>query len=118
METKSETTFVPTVNEEAKKIAIIAYITIIGLIIAYIMNNEKKFQFARYHIRQSLGLGLTILALWIIGIIPILGWIISIVGFLVILYMWIMGLMNAINDNEKPIPFIGNKFEIWFKGIG
>ena len=118
METKSETTFVPNVNEEAKKIAIIAYITIIGLIIAYIMNNEKKFQFASYHMRQSLGLVVTSLALWIIGIIPFLGWIISIVGFLVILYMWIIGLMNAINDNEKPIPFLGNKYEIWFKGIG
>ncbi len=49
-------------NEDAKKIAIIAYITIIGLIIAYVMNNDKKLPFASYHIRQSLGLGVTALA--------------------------------------------------------
>ncbi len=105
------------VNEEAKKIAIISYITIIGLIIAFVMNNEKKFDFASYHIRQSLGLGCTGLALGVIGIIPILGWIINILGIFVLLYMWVMALMNAINENEKPAPILGKKYESWFKGI-
>lgn len=106
------------VNEESKKIAIIAYITIIGLIIALLMNNEKKKAFASYHIRQSLGLGMTSLALWIIGVIPILGWIISILGTFVIIYMWIMGLINAINEKEKALPILGKSYEKWFHTIG
>ena len=105
------------VNEEAKKIAVISYITIIGLVIAFVMNNEKKSDFANYHIRQSIGLCLTGLAMGAIGIIPILGWIINIIGFFVLLYMWIVGLINAINEKEKPVPFLGNKYEKWFKGI-
>jgi len=104
-------------SAEGKNIAIIAYITIIGLIIAFVMNNEKKEPFASYHIRQSLGLGLTSLALGAIGIIPILGWIINLFGIFVILYMWIIGLMNAINGKEKPIPFLGIKYAEWFKNI-
>jgi uncharacterized membrane protein len=85
-----------TVNE-GKTIAIIAYITIIGLIIAFVMNNDKKNTFASYHIKQSLGLALTGLALGMIGMVPILGWIINFFGLFVLLYMWIMGLINAIN---------------------
>ena len=37
-----------------KSIAIIAYLTLIGLIVAFVMNNDKKQPFAAYHIRQSL----------------------------------------------------------------
>lgn len=106
-----------TVANEGKNTAIIAYITFIGLIIAFVMNNEKKDAFATYHIKQSLGLALTGLALGIIGMIPILGWIINILGIFVLLYMWIIGLMNAINGKESTVPFLGDKFKEWFKNI-
>lgn len=104
-------------KEEGKTTAIIAYITFIGLIIAFVMNNEKKNDFANYHIRQSLGLALTALALSLINIIPVLGWIISFLGFFFILYLWVMGLINAINLKEKPLPILGKKYEEWFKSI-
>lgn len=100
-----------------KNIAIISYLTVVGLVIAFVMNNEKKEPFARFHIRQSLGIVLTSLALGIVNIIPILGWIISIVGFFVLLYMWIVGLLNATNGKEKVVPILGDKFEEWFKSI-
>ena len=41
-----------TVNE-GKTIAIISYITLIGLIIAYFMNKGKENSFANFHIKQS-----------------------------------------------------------------
>lgn len=104
-------------TDSSLSIATIAYITVVGLIIAFVMNKDKKEAFANYHIRQSLGLVLTGLALVIISFIPILGWIIYIVGIFVLLYMWIMGLMNAINKKEQPVPFLGDKFNEWFKNI-
>jgi len=115
--TNTEETFVPSANKDSKKIAIISYITIIGLVIAFVMNNEKKLPFASYHIGQSLGLAATGLALGLIGIIPILGWIINILGIFVVLYMWIIGLMNAINEKEKPVPILGKRFEMWFDSL-
>jgi uncharacterized membrane protein len=102
---------------EGKNIAMIAYITIIGLIIAFVMNNEKKNEFAKFHIKQSLGLALTGLALGIIGMIPILGWLVYIIGIFVLLYLWIVGLMNAINSKEKTVPFLGDKYAEWFKNL-
>ena len=105
------------IANEGKNIAMIAYITIIGLIIAFVMNNEKKNEFARFHIKQSLGLALTGLALGIIGMIPILGWIINILGIFVLLYMWIVGLMNAINGKQNTVPFLGAKYVEWFNNL-
>ena len=36
-----------------KNIAIISYLTVIGLVIAFVMNNEKKEPFARFHISST-----------------------------------------------------------------
>jgi len=102
---------------EDKNIAIIAYITVIGLIIAFIMNNDKKAVFPTYHIKQSLGIALTGLALFVVGMIPVLGWIVSFLGSLGLLYLWVMGLINAINEKQKPVPWLGEKYEEWFKNL-
>jgi len=41
---------------QGKDIALISYLTLIGLLIAFVMNNDKKYEFAKFHIRQSLGM--------------------------------------------------------------
>lgn len=102
---------------EGKDIALIAYLTIIGLIIAFVMNNDKNYAFAKFHIKQSLGIALTGLALSFIGVIPILGWIISFLGFFFVVFLWIMGLMNAINGKEEAVPVLGEKYKEWFKNL-
>lgn len=102
---------------QGKDIALISYLTLIGLLIAFVMNNDKKFEFAKFHIRQSLGLFLTAIALSFIAIIPILGWLVWIVGIFVLLYMWIKGLMNAINGKEEVVPILGEKYAEIFKSI-
>lgn len=102
---------------EGKKIAVIAHITWIGLLIAFVMNNDKKIPLASYHIRQMLGLTLTGIVIGFVGVIPILGWIVLIIGWIILLYMWIMGLMNAMNEREQPMPILGKKYEEWFKGL-
>ena len=106
-----------TTSSEGKTIAIIAYLTIIGLIIAFVMNNDKKDDFAKYHITQSLGLAITGLALGIIGLVPIIGWLINIIGIFILLYMWIMGFINAINEKEKPVPLFGIHYIKWFNKL-
>lgn len=108
-ETKS--TFDPTT------IAIIAYLTVIGLVVAFVLNNDKRDAFAAFHIKQSLGLVLISFGLFIIGMIPILGWIISFLGSIFLLYLWVMGIINAINQKTKPVPILGPYFEKWFADI-
>ncbi len=102
--------------QEGKTIAIISYITLIGLIIAFIMNNDKKNTFASFHIRQSMGIILLAVAINLIFYvvsIPFLPMIISL-GLLV---LWILGLVAAVQGEMKPVPLLGVQFQEWFKGI-
>jgi len=104
-----------TVNE-GKTIAIISYITFIGTIIAFIMNNEKKNSFALFHIRQMVGLiFLQIISALVSNFMSgTLGWIIWIFTFV----LWILGLIGAVQGEEKKVPLLGDQFQEWFKGIG
>lgn len=101
---------------DGKSIAIISYLTIIGWIIAYVMHGNNKSQLGVFHLRQSLFLMLSgfaiAIAQWIFFLIPILGWIISILLYFVLLglfVLWIIGLIAAINGEEKPVPILGSK---------
>ncbi len=96
--------------EEGKTAAILSYITIIGWIIALVMNQEKKSEFAKFHIRQTL---LLMIAAIVLGWIPFVGWIISLVLFV----FWIIGLIGAIQGQKKEIPLLGKLAQDWFKGI-
>lgn len=116
-ETNTQFTSETQTVQEGKTMAIIAYITIFGLLIAFIMNNDKKNPFSTYHIRQSLGLALTGVVLSIVSYIPFLGWLVSIAGSILILVLWIIGLISAINGERKPVPVLGGKFQEWFSGI-
>ncbi len=102
---------------QGKDIALISYLTLIGLVIAFVMNNDKKHEFAKFHIRQSLGLFLTAIVFSFINIIPFLGWMLWFFGIFVLLFMWIKGLLAAVNGREEKIPFLGNYYTEWFKNI-
>lgn len=105
-----------------KTISIISYITIIGWVIAYLVGKDNLDSFSKYHLRQSLGLGLMAIGVsFIIGIlrfmIPALGmitWIINLFFFV----LFIVGIINAANGQKKPLPVIGKMFEDKFSFIG
>ncbi len=103
-----------TVNE-GKTMAIISYITLIGTIIAFVMNNSKKNSFAQFHIRQMIGLGLIALInqYTLTRFVPIAGMVVG-VGLLI---LWIIGFIGAIQGEEKKVPLLGVQFQDWFKGI-
>jgi uncharacterized membrane protein len=107
----------PTTNvvEEGKTMAIISYITFIGTIIAYVMNNDKKNTFAAFHIRQMIGLSIISL-INSFGIARFSG-IASMVISLGLLVLWIIGFIGAIQGEEKKVPLLGDMFQDWFKGI-
>lgn len=106
-----------TSSDNGKTVAIISYLTIIGWIIALIMNNSNKTELGSFHIRQSLGIILVGIALAIINSflgIAILAWIIQ----LAIIVYWVLGFIGAIQGEKKLVPFLGAQFQEWFKSIG
>lgn len=102
-----------------KSIAILAYITAIGFILAIVMNTDRKNSFIAYHIRQSLGLILLFIVVWLVLIflnfmisIPVLNWLL----YAGVFVLWVLGLLSAIQGEKKPVPLLGEKFQLWFKG--
>lgn len=121
MENSSQTT---AINDNGKTVAIVSYLSIIGWIIAYVIHGNNKTALGAYHLRQTLTLFIVGLATWVVELVlvfvPIIGWIISI--FLIFVYiglfvLWLIGLISAINGEEKPMPVIGKKAQEWFRGI-
>lgn len=104
-------------KNDGKNIAIIAYLTVIGLIIAYVLNNEKRSELASYHIRQSLGIFLSIFILSTINYIPFIGWIIASIGILAMVILWVLGIISAANGTKKPVPLLGEYFQTMLSGL-
>ncbi|HLV15056.1 MAG TPA: hypothetical protein VKY41_07745 [Xanthomarina sp.] len=98
------------VLKDGKTIAIIAHMTIVGWVIAYIMNSKTKNAYASFYIRQSLGI---MLAIIICSFIPVLNWFIGFVFFV----LWVISLIGSLSGELKHIPFFGNRFQIWFNSF-
>jgi uncharacterized membrane protein len=103
--------------KQGKTPAILAYITILGWIAGLVMNQQEKSPFASYHLRQGLGLFLTGFAFSFINIIPLLGQVVFLIGLVVLFIMWINGLLNALNEKEKPVLFLGEYYNKWFHSL-
>lgn len=100
-----------------KTLAIVAYITLIGWVIAYLQykNSEEKSPLVRYHLSQALGIFIFAIALSIVTtviatIVPALGTILSIAGLLPLILL-IFGIISAANEAQSPVPGIGKMFE-------
>jgi len=102
---------------EGKTIAIISYVTFIGTIIAFIMNQNKRNSFASFHIRQAVGLFLLAFVINFLTSYLNMGWISQIFTFGVII-LWVFGLIGAVQGEEKRVPLLGDHFQEWFKNIG
>lgn len=104
-------------NKEGKIAAIISYITILGAIIAFIMNQKEQNHFASFHIRQAIGIHLLFFVISLISRYGGLGWIDDVL-YVTALVLLVIGLFGAIQNEEKKIPFLGDQFQEWFKNIG
>ena len=95
---------------DGKTKAIVAHITIIGWIIALVINSSEKDEFASYYIRQTLGIYLLGIVLSIIPVINLIGWI-------VVFVLWLLSLIASIQGEMKETPVVGKYFQDWFRSI-
>ena len=102
---------------EGKTTAIISYITIIGTVIAFVMNQNKRNYFASFHIRQALGIFLTGLVVNFLQRYIDFDWV-DLALSLGVFVLWIVGLIGAIQGEEKRVPLLGDQFQDWFRNIG
>lgn len=96
--------------DEGKTMAIISYITLIGTLVAYLMNNDKKNEFAKFHIGQALRAWLTGIVVSIIASVLVMVTGVGILSYLGYtgLVLAILGLINAMNGKMEKIPLVGD----------
>lgn len=81
---------------DRKTTGIVAYISVIGLVIALAAGDREG---AKFHINQAL----VILLFNFLVLVPYVGraW----AAFMMV--CWIMGIVSAAKEEEKPVPLIG-----------
>lgn len=86
----------------------VAYLTFIGWIVAYCAGDKEG---AKFHLNQALVIFLGYLCVAVASVIlvfiPVLGVLAVWAANIYLFVMWIMGLINAINQEEKELPLIG-----------
>ncbi len=108
---------------DQKTISWVSYITPIGWIVALVSYNSSndKSSLARLHLRQTFGLFVTAIALNILSammfyVMSFFSFIIGLAG-IALFVLWILGLIAAINGEEKPVPVLGEFFQKTFTFI-
>jgi uncharacterized membrane protein len=77
---------------------------------------EKDSNFVKFHAMQSMitFAGLSIIA-WIIAIIPIIGWVISMLIGILVFVLWIILMIKAYKGEKYKLPFVGDLADKWAK---
>jgi uncharacterized membrane protein len=105
-----------------KTLSILSYITIIGWIIAFVKSKDitPKSDLVTYHLKQGFGIFLFSLAVNIILSVVVSTvtslYFLNYIGYAIFI-LWIFGIINAANEQKKPIPVIGKIFEDKFSFI-
>ena len=107
----------PAGQTDPKVIAIVAYLTLIGWLVALVLQNNNKNELSSFHLRQALGIFLLVMVSSFVMVVPLLGWLAGMAGYIVAFVMWIIGLLGAINAEQKLSPILGDKFQEWFKAL-
>jgi uncharacterized membrane protein len=108
MESKQEKKTVLGVTENIE--AVLCYV--LGWVSGFIfLLLEKENKFVRFHALQSLIVFLLLSGIMIIGIIPFIGWLISLLLWPVSLILWIVLMIKSFQGRLFKLPVIGEFVE-------
>lgn len=103
--------------QKGKTLAFVSYITLIGTLIAFFMNQETKNPFVAFHIRQSLGLWLLEMVLgYFVGGFD--SWMITNSFWIFFGVLFIYGMLGALTGKLNSVPILGDFFQKLFASIG
>lgn len=92
--------------DEFKIHAVLAYF---GILVLVPILTAKESKFAQYHANQGVILLIAGLIVGAASSVPIIGWfLIGPAGSIFLLVLAVMGIINAVNGEMKPLPLIGN----------
>lgn len=87
-----------------KTTGIVAYLTWVGLLIAFLAGDTQG---AKFHLNQALVLWILALAGFIFKPIPLIGGVLAWAWSIALFICWLIGFIGALNDEEREIPILG-----------
>ncbi|MEW5757972.1 MAG: hypothetical protein AB1755_00665 [Candidatus Omnitrophota bacterium] len=89
--------------KEGKIFALMGYLSILCLI-PLILKKDNKF--VLYHAKQGLVIFIIELILMLIGILPFIGWLISVLGTFLCMLISLYGIIECLIGNYVKIPLV------------
>ncbi len=83
--------------------AVLAYI----IFFVPLLTDAKDDPYVKYHVKQGLVLFIAWVLTGVFNMVPVIGWMLAPIVYLVLLVLLIMGILNAVNGAKKPLPLIG-----------
>ncbi len=102
---------------DPKIVAVLAYVTLVGWLIAVYLNSNDRSSLGSFHVRQALGIYLLGLASSMVASIPLIGWLGGLVGFVLAFLLWLIGIVSALKEEKNPVPVLGEQFQEWFRSL-
>jgi uncharacterized membrane protein len=93
--------------------ALLSYVLgwVTGLIFFLI---EKDSKYVKFHAMQSIiTFGALMIASWILSVIPVIGWVISMILGILAFVLWIVLMIKAYKGEKYKLPFAGDLAEKW-----
>ena len=104
-------------NENNDYMAIVAYITLIGTLIAFFTNRDQRNPLVSFHVRQALGLWvLQMLLGYFVGGFD--SWMITVSFWVVFIALFLYGIFGAVGKKYNEVPIVGPFFQRIFATIG
>ncbi|MBN2558249.1 MAG: hypothetical protein JXB33_05805 [Clostridia bacterium] len=94
-----------------KVMAVLCYLWILWIV--PLLTEHKNDPFVKFHINQGIILTIFSVIVGIIGYIPVIGGVVSWVGGIALFVLAIIGIINAVNMQQKPLPVIGTLFTVY-----
>jgi len=89
--------------EKNKALAIVSYLWIL-CIIPYVVKSNSEY--VMFHAKQGIVLTIAWFILWIVGIVPLLGWLIFFFGSILLFVVNIVAIIKAWQGEEWKIPYL------------
>lgn len=107
---------IPT-NVDPKIISILAYLSLLGWVVALVLNSSAKSELASFHLRQGLGITLLSMIAGYVSMVPFVGHLSSSAGWVLTVILWILGILGALQGEKRQVPFLGESFQEWFRAL-
>jgi uncharacterized membrane protein len=88
--------------------SVLAYLTWIPALVFLLVAPYNLSPRIKFHAIQELGLTVASMAVGIVWIVPILGWIVGFLGFSALLVCWVLCIVKASQGSAFKLPVIGD----------